>query len=171
MRVLIIEDEPSIAFVLRKYMEPFADEVTIATKWGEAIIQLSDHELFDIITLDLGLPDMMPEDTIKQIKTMKEQSPDCLLIVVSGYVNLAPEAMNQGADGFLSKQDTFKTGGGFINKVKEICNRILGEPVKYERNLEMLERVARKFNEGRSARTSKNVTHSPSPTIESKNVP
>ena len=56
LRVLVVDNEPSIPEVLRDLFEPEHD-VVMATSPGEAVTIL-DHDVFDVLVTDYNMPGM-----------------------------------------------------------------------------------------------------------------
>jgi len=56
-RVLVIEDSGDSAFILKRLLELYGFEVTIAGS-GEVGLHVAQHWLPDAVVLDIGLPDM-----------------------------------------------------------------------------------------------------------------
>ncbi len=146
MRVLIIEDDPSTAAIVRRHLLAITEDIVVASDHAQAKAELDKRKPFDVITLDLCLPDSVPEETIKRIKEIKAYHPDCLLVVVSGY-NMEAEALRGGADGFMSKLESIPSGVGFLGKMRDICMSVMRQPVRYQRKIEILEKVAEKCHE------------------------
>jgi DNA-binding NtrC family response regulator len=72
---------------------------------GEDGLQALANGIFDIVLLDLKLPDM---DGMDILKRLHQQKPDVPVIVMTGYstVSIAVEAMKSGAADYLSKPFT-----------------------------------------------------------------
>lgn len=100
-KILLIDDDVStidfIGFSLRKR----GYTVTSATLAGEGI-KATENDKFDVVLLDLRLPDMNGLDVLQKIK---EISPETEVIVFSGYATLeiAVEATKLGAFYFVEK--------------------------------------------------------------------
>jgi signal transduction histidine kinase len=118
MQVLLVEDNPADATLVRQAFSQFPQEtwqfIGVETL-GEAITayqQMSDvaeHDSFDLVLLDLGLPDAKGLETIQQFLAA---SPEALVIVLSGLDDktLALRAIEQGAQDYLVKdQITLQT--------------------------------------------------------------
>jgi DNA-binding NtrC family response regulator len=72
---------------------------------GEDGLQALAKGIFDVVLLDLKLPDM---DGMDILKKLHQQKPDVPVIVMTGYstVSIAVEAMKSGAADYLSKPFT-----------------------------------------------------------------
>jgi len=99
--VLLIDDEPSIQFGFSAYLNKTGYQVQTAGSIAESRIKLAQG-YFDIILLDLSLPDGNGLDLITEIR---QNYPEVALVVITGTgdVPLAVKAMQLGADNFLTK--------------------------------------------------------------------
>jgi signal transduction histidine kinase len=111
MQVLLVEDNPADATLVRQAFSRFPQEqwqfIGVETL-GEAITAYHhmsedpDHDPFDLVLLDLGLPDAKGLETIQQFLAA---SPEALVVVLSGMDDktLALQAIEQGAQDYLVK--------------------------------------------------------------------
>lgn len=111
VRVLLVEDDPHDTRVLRAMIlrssEPRFELEQVATI-AEACDQLATRE-FDLVILDLGLPDASELDGLARIQ---ECSRDIPLIVLTGRDDeaLALEALHGGAEDYLVKGTVERNG-------------------------------------------------------------
>lgn len=68
MKTLIVEDMALVAGVLRTALERWGHEVSWA-KTGQAAMALLQKDMFDLILLDIFLPDTVAYDLIPQMKS------------------------------------------------------------------------------------------------------
>jgi two-component system repressor protein LuxO len=103
-RILIIEDTLSLARVYQDYLRVDRHQVEHVGTGREAI-NLLRQKRFDVAVLDLLLPDMDGRDVLRMAHDV---SPSTRIIVVTahGSVNVAVEAMRDGACDFLLKPFT-----------------------------------------------------------------
>jgi two-component system, repressor protein LuxO len=100
-KVLLVEDAPSLARVYAEYLKKEAYDVLPVETGGAALEALSDGKP-RIVLLDLQLPDMHGMEVLKRIHA--EGLPCAVIIITAhGSVNVAVEAMRQGAYDFLVK--------------------------------------------------------------------
>jgi DNA-binding NtrC family response regulator len=99
--VLLIDDEPSVQFGFSAYLNKTGYQVQTAGSITDARLKLTQG-YFDIILLDLSLPDGNGLDLIAEIR---QNYPEVALVVITGGgdVPLAVKAMQLGADNFLTK--------------------------------------------------------------------
>ncbi len=99
--ILIIDDDKVICDILAKMMENLGHESRSALT-GKAGLELAKNGRFDIVFLDVNLPDANGLDLIKIIKTAPS-SPE--IIIITGYSDPdgAEMAINNGAWNYLCK--------------------------------------------------------------------
>lgn len=103
-RVLIIDDETVICNACHLILTETGWNVQ-RQKTGTSGLMALDRGAFDVVLLDLKLPDM---DGMDILKTIKREKPDTRVIVMTGYstINIAVQAMKFGAVDYLSKPFT-----------------------------------------------------------------
>ena len=105
MRILVVEDEDSIASFVVKGLTAEGHAVERAATAADAIALGTAYE-FDLILLDLILPDGNGMDVLK---TVRAERPDVPVIVVSalGDVDDKVDLLDAGADDYLVKPFAF----------------------------------------------------------------
>jgi two-component system KDP operon response regulator KdpE len=101
MKILIVDDEPEIAELIKPILE-LKGYTVVSVQTGQDALDIYPKENPDVILLDLGLPDIDGREVLKNIKL---KSPQAKIIIVSGYsdTKTQQELISQGADYFLSK--------------------------------------------------------------------
>lgn len=102
-RLLIVEDNRHDLSLIRRLLEDSADAwVTESARSLEQVDRFFEHERFDVITADLGLPDSTGLDTVVGLLRRMPETP---LVVLTGDIDLAlgPTAVALGAHDFLLK--------------------------------------------------------------------
>lgn len=106
LRILQVEDEPALARLLKEYLkmalrEPY--ELTWVQRLADATQMLST-QTFDLVLLDLGLPDSRGIETFLSLHTQVPQIP---IIVLSGLDDepTALKALQSGAQDYLVKSN------------------------------------------------------------------
>ncbi len=101
VRVLLIEDDPSLAEVLRDELASRGHELTVAGSVADARRHIEEAE-FDVAVTDLMLPDGRGLDVLRGLR---EQGAPTQCIVLTGYATMetALEAMKLGAYDYLTK--------------------------------------------------------------------
>ncbi|MCT4588503.1 MAG: response regulator transcription factor [Carboxylicivirga sp.] len=100
MRVLVVEDEPQLAQSIQQFVASEGHNCEVAGDLVSAL-DLVDS-LFDIIILDLNLPDGNGLEVVKKVKGMNMQTG---IIIVSARDSLDNkiEGLELGADDYLTK--------------------------------------------------------------------
>jgi len=100
-RVLIVDDEESVAVTMQAILEMDGYEVTAASSVTEAIELVKKSE-FDLVLSDLRLDD---GDGIQIVAETRRSSPETICIILTGYASLdsAVKAMREGAYDYLVK--------------------------------------------------------------------
>ena len=103
--VLVIDDEPQIQRLLTIALESNGYRVAAAGTGGQGLAAAAQHR-YNVIILDLGLPDM---SGIRVLKSLREwtQTPVIVLTVQDGETDKI-EALDGGADDYVTKP--FNTG-------------------------------------------------------------
>jgi DNA-binding response OmpR family regulator len=100
-RILIVEDEPRIASVLSKGLVNRGFE-TVVVDQGQSAIHLAQGGNFDLMLLDLGLPDQSGLSVLKAIRKRGETLPIILLTVYDDLPHKV-QGLTGGADDYLTK--------------------------------------------------------------------
>ena len=101
MRVLLIEDEPTTAKAIETMLTVEGFNV-YTTDLGEEGLDLGKLYDYDIILLDLNLPDMHGYDVLKKLRTAKVQTP---VLILSGISEMDSKvrSFGFGADDYVTK--------------------------------------------------------------------
>ncbi len=67
MKILLVEDEPTLLMAMRQFLEEEGYLVTTATSFAKASTALNDYD-YDCIVVDIGLPDGNGLNLIRQLK-------------------------------------------------------------------------------------------------------
>jgi len=99
--VLIIDDEAAIRESLQTLLELEGYDVGVAASGEEGLARLGDRP-FDLVLLDLALPDRNGIDLLPEIRAIDPQL-SIIMITAYGTVEDAVRAMQSGATNFLQK--------------------------------------------------------------------
>lgn len=101
MRLLIAEDDKTLALFVRRGLEGDGHRVSIADD-GAAAVEAAVQEPPDLMILDLNLPLKDGEQTLAEIRAL---SPDFAILVLTGRqdVETRVRCLDAGADDFLTK--------------------------------------------------------------------
>jgi len=100
-RILIVDDEEDLTLGWSRCLSKAGYEVKTASS-GEEALEILKHEIFDLVLLDIRLPQM---DGMTVLSHALEIDPDLLVIMITahGSVQSAVDAMRIGAYDYLSK--------------------------------------------------------------------
>lgn len=106
MRILVVEDEHKIANSIKKGLEQEIFAVDVVYD-GEEGYDLASSEEYDLIILDLMLPKL---DGVSICKKLREESihTPILVLTAKGQVGDKVEALDAGADDYLTKPFSFE---------------------------------------------------------------
>lgn len=101
MRVLLIEDDPTISRSIELMLSSEGFNI-YCTDLGEEGLDLGKLYDYDIILLDLNLPDMHGYDVLKKLRTAKVNTP---ILILSGLNEMENKVkgLGFGADDYLTK--------------------------------------------------------------------
>ncbi len=135
-KILIIDDEAGIRSTLRGILEDegFAVE---STESGEDGLELLKSENFDLILLDIWLPNMSGIEVLKQIKS-NEINTQVVMITGHGSVETAVKATKLGAYDFLEKPLS-------LEKVVLTAKNALKQKRLEEENIQLKEKIKTKY--------------------------
>ena len=100
-RILLVDDEEEFVRALAKRLAARGLEVETASDGESAIEKIKGSE-FDVIVLDLAMPNM---DGIETLRRLRAIDPDLQVVLLTGHgtVKTGVEAMKAGALDFLEK--------------------------------------------------------------------
>jgi two-component system KDP operon response regulator KdpE len=99
-RVLIVDEDPSIARALRAGMEARGYIVSVCATCRAAIEEIAARP-FDVVLLDLGLPD---DDGQTVVRRVREWSTVAIIVLTAdGHEQRKVEALDDGADDYITK--------------------------------------------------------------------
>ncbi len=107
-RILFVDDEEVVLEVIQEWLEEVGYQVVTAQSGEDALQHFrSDQGGFDLVILDLGMPGLGGEATLK---AMLEHNPEAKILVASGYQRhpISDNPQQYGAAGFLGKPFRFE---------------------------------------------------------------
>ncbi|HEY8225512.1 MAG TPA: response regulator transcription factor [Pyrinomonadaceae bacterium] len=106
MRVLVIEDEPRMANVIAKGLREHSYAVDVAQD-GEAGLYLTSINDYDVIVLDVLLPERDGFEVCRELRTRGYTTP-ILMLTARAAVDDRVTGFNAGADDYLTKPFSFR---------------------------------------------------------------
>jgi two-component system, NarL family, invasion response regulator UvrY len=102
-RILLVDDHQIVRAGLTQYIVEH-DDLCVAAEAasGDEAIRLIRQDAFDVVVLDIAMPDKNGIDTLRIIKQMK---PELHVLVLSGYpeTHYAVNMLRAGANGYVCK--------------------------------------------------------------------
>lgn len=100
-RILVVEDNPDLAFGLRNNLEIEGYDVAVAQDGGAALA-LAEQYKPDLIVLDLGIP---APDGFRVLRTLRDRGDDVPIMILSaaGEETAKVRGLRIGADDFVTK--------------------------------------------------------------------
>ena len=99
--ILIVDDEASLRQTLARILQRAGFEVTTTSSGGECLTLLAQHA-FDLVYLDIRMPDISGLEILKVIHTKFPELP-VILFTAQPDLNSAVEALRSGAIDYLLK--------------------------------------------------------------------
>jgi len=105
-RVLVAEDEPTYGLTVGRFLKQEGHEIKLCPTGKATLKSLADSE-WDVVLLDLNLPDANGVDILAKIR---KEHPELQTIIVTGFakVESAIQAMRLGAFDYLTKPPNFE---------------------------------------------------------------
>jgi DNA-binding NtrC family response regulator len=114
-KILIVDDEPDLTSAFGRYFERTGHDVLRAATGAEAVAVVeAEHPA--LMLLDLKLPDMTGFEVLEQTR---EHRPVVIMVTGHGDVALAVQAMQMGAEGFLTKPVELAHLGAVVDRALE----------------------------------------------------
>jgi DNA-binding response OmpR family regulator len=101
MRVLVVEDDPTIAGAVTEALRLAGHEVD-HTERGGPVVRSVEKDHYDVAVLDLGLPDMDGLVVLRELRAMKLPIP-VLVITARDAIEDRVRGLEEGADDYMIK--------------------------------------------------------------------
>ena len=114
-KILVVDDEANIRELYREEFEDMGFQVTVVADGNEALAAL-DKTAFDLVTLDMRMPDI---DGIETLRKMKEKNSSLPVIICTAYEEYKHDFGSWCSDAYVVKSaDTAQ--------LRETVKKILG---------------------------------------------
>lgn len=143
MRILVIEDEKRIADFVARGLESSGYAVDMATD-GAAGLEMLHATDYDLIILDLMLPDIDGLKVLEKIRNRK-LSPPVLILSALGAVDDRVKGLERGADDYLGKPFSFAE---LLARVRALLRRGQPMPERLQVGDLVLDAIRRKVTRG-----------------------
>jgi DNA-binding response OmpR family regulator len=105
-RILIVEDEPRISSFIEKGLTANGFTTSVTQSGNEGLI-LADSGEFDLLILDIGLPDRDGFDVLRELRTRNKNLPVVILTARDGVPDKV-QGLEGGADDYVTKPFSFE---------------------------------------------------------------
>ncbi len=101
MKLLLIEDEPSVISLIQRSLSAAGHEITIAMD-GKSGLEMALQHQFDLIILDLMLPVMNGMEVCRNLRNTNSSTPVLMLTALGTTENIV-SGLDAGADDYMTK--------------------------------------------------------------------
>ncbi|GAB3017108.1 response regulator transcription factor [Spirosoma pulveris] len=123
MKILLVEDEERLASFIRKGILAEGYEVEVAHD-GCTGLSLFRRDIYDLIILDVNLPQMNGFDLCRHIRSENEAVPVLMLTALDSMADKS-DGFNAGADDYLAKPFEFQE---LLLRLRALTRRIGSRP-------------------------------------------
>lgn len=143
-KILLVEDDPMIAEIYMKKFESSGFEVENAVT-GKEVLRYVEKDKFDLVLLDMVLPEMSGMEVLKEIKKSGNYDKNIKVILFTnlGKADIENEALENGADGIIGKNEFSPTD--LVVEVK----RLIAQFEEQDKNKKRIEGEISKDNKGK----------------------
>ncbi|MGG5460629.1 response regulator [Clostridium sp. B9] len=118
-KILIVEDDPMVALINKRYLENMGfKDILGPVQTEDEIIKVLDSEEVDLILLDVYLPKKNGIDILKSLR-YKKYLTDVIMITAANSVEEVKRAFAYGVTDYLVKPFEFERFEEAINKYKQ----------------------------------------------------
>jgi DNA-binding response OmpR family regulator len=101
-RILIVDDQPSNVRLLEQTLRRAGFAEVMSTTEPRQVSELHQQHRYDLILLDLQMPELNGFDVMEQLQAIRAAQPVAIL-VLSADSTQTPAVMEAGADSFMGK--------------------------------------------------------------------
>ena len=129
-RVLVVDDDPTVSDVVRRYLERADFEVTLAAD-GPGALAAVDSARPDLVVLDLMLPGM---DGLEVCRRLRTQDPDLPVVMLTalGEESDRVVGLSLGADDYVTKPFSPRE---LVLRVQSVLRRSVARPAPVAESL------------------------------------
>ena len=103
-RILIVDDSTTIRMFLRAVLTQTGANVDDAADGESALAKVQSNPSYDLIMLDLILPDIDGIEVLHRLRTL-DNTTAVVVLTGMGGIKSATAAVREGADGYMEKKD------------------------------------------------------------------
>jgi len=145
IKVLVVDDDKDITSLIYDYLDQKGFNVSTAARGGIAL-ELFKKDIYNIVIIDLYMPDMSGTEVLKEIKRIK---PDTEILMITGFGTIkdAVECIKLGAADFITKPIMLDHLHMTINRIIEDARlREEAELASYYKQLSHLDGLTGLYN-------------------------
>lgn len=106
MRILIIEDDESIARVMQRGLRAHGHQ-TVLAETGEDGVLLAEDDTLELVLLDISLPGLNGHQVLERIRAARPRLP-VIMLTARSDVKSKVAALHAGADDYITKPFVFE---------------------------------------------------------------
>ncbi|MFQ5932714.1 MAG: response regulator transcription factor [Nitrospiraceae bacterium] len=115
LRILVVDDERDTLDLIDLTLRTAGYQIDLAISGSESLEMLRNGS-YDIVLLDVMMPDMSGFDVLRTMKQEMESPPPVVFLTAKSLPEDRQEGMELGADDFLSKP---VTRGSLLDSIKK----------------------------------------------------
>jgi DNA-binding response OmpR family regulator len=128
MQILVVEDERSMAELLRRGLNEEGHQTSLAHD-GQTGLEMARANAFDVIVLDMMLPRLDGVTVARRLREARNQTPILMLTAKDAPADVI-EGLDAGADDYLTKPFSFEI---LLARLRAVSRRgAIPRPVCYE---------------------------------------
>lgn len=141
-KILIVEDDPMVALINKRYLENMGFRNILGpVQTEEEIIKVLDEEEVDLILLDVYLPKKNGIDILKSLR-YKKYLTDVIMITAANSVEEVKRAFAYGIIDYLVKPFEFERFEEAVNKYKQKNNMLNKGPSLSQKDIDVISKIS-----------------------------
>ncbi|MCE3237197.1 MAG: Two component system histidine kinase [Gammaproteobacteria bacterium] len=135
VRLLVVEDNLPAGMVVQNLLKSLGCVTSLAKTGAEAVKMVSTNQ-YDLILMDIGLPDFSGIEATKQIRSLPTPCSHVPIIALTGHGNepeRRQEALNSGMQEVLTKPATLPDLENIVKRFAPKKDKVLSSEGKYEK--------------------------------------
>ena len=101
-RILVVDDDEGVREALSEFLRSLG-YVVVSVESGEKALTEFGNSVFDVVMTDLIMPNMDGMELLRRLREIKNE--DVIVFMLTGHpsIDTAVEAINRGADDYITK--------------------------------------------------------------------